>query len=120
MQKLENKRGNVNMLTGVAYSIIGLALIVGIGLTILTKFGDSVVTCTGTLSGTPVWNATTQLCYNGTTTATGAGSSYTSLAYGATQLGSTGLLSWLPAIIALLVGIFFFAYFMNRKGGGGY
>ena len=85
------KKGNVNMLTSVAYSIVGLALIVGIGLVVLGKFGDAV-----------------------------GGTANTSIQYAMTQIGSTGLLSWLPAIIALLVGIFFFAYFMNRKGGGGY
>jgi len=83
----KDKRG-LSWLTGIAYSIVGLAIIVGIGLTVLNKLGDAV-----------------------------GGSANTSIQYAMTQLGSTGLLSWLPAIIALVVGIFFLAYFVNKKKG---
>jgi predicted anti-sigma-YlaC factor YlaD len=83
---MENKKGMVNQLSVIAYGIVGLVIIVGIGLTVLGKFGDSV-----------------------------GGSANTSIQYGITQLGSTGLLSWLPAIIALIVGVFFLAYFMGGK-----
>jgi len=38
------------------------------------------------------------------------------LNYGMTQLGSGGLLGWAPAIIAIVIGVFFLSYFM---GGGG-
>jgi len=63
------------------------------------------------------WNETQQKCVNVTNgdpiTATGA--AYTGMAYANTQLGTSGILSWLPAIIALLVGIFFLIYFMGGK-----
>ena len=70
----------------IAYGIVGLVILVGIGLTVLAKLGDSV-----------------------------GGAANTSIQYGITQLGSTGLLSWLPAIIALLVGVFFLSYFAGKK-----
>ena len=40
----------------------------------------------------------------------------TALLYGVTQLGSTGLLGWAPAIIAIVIGVFFLSYFMGGKG----
>jgi len=35
----------------------------------------------------------------------------TTLQYGITQLGSAGLLGWTPAIIAIVIGVFFLSYF---------
>ena len=76
----------VQQLTAIGFGIIGLAVLVGIGLTVLDKLGNSV-----------------------------GGGANTSVQYAMTQLGSTGLLSWLPAIIALVVGVFFLTYFMGGK-----
>jgi predicted anti-sigma-YlaC factor YlaD len=84
MQKTSKK--GIQWLTGVAYGIVGLVMIVGIGLTVLSKLGDSV-----------------------------GGAANTSIQYGMTQLGSTGLLSWLPAVIALVIGVFFLAYFAGKN-----
>jgi len=82
-----NKRGMVDQLQAIAFGIVGLVILVGIGLTVLDKLGASV-----------------------------GGDANTSIQYGITQLGSTGLLSWLPAVIALLIGVFFLAYFAGGKG----
>lgn len=82
----KNKKAMVQQLTIIGYSIIGLVVLVGIGLVVLDKLSASV-----------------------------GGAANTSIQYGMTQLGSTGLLSWLPAVIALLIGVFFLAYF---AGGG--
>ncbi len=89
--KQMNEKGMISNLTAVAFGIIGLVVLVGIGLTVLAKLGDSV-----------------------------GGAANTSIQYGITQLGSTGLLSWLPAIIALLIGIFFLSYFAGKKSGSAY
>lgn len=35
--------------------------------------------------------------------------------YGITQMGSSGLLGWSGAIIAIVVGVFFLSYFMGGK-----
>jgi len=83
---MESKKGNMQVLVGVAYGIIAIAVIAGIGLVVLNNLGN----------------------------ATG-GAANTSIQYAMTQLGSTGLLSWLPAIIALVVGVFFLTYFMGGK-----
>lgn len=82
---MKSKKG-MAWLSGVAYAIVALVMIVGIGLVVLNKLGDSV-----------------------------GGAANTSIQYGMTQLGSTGLLGWLPAIIALVIGLFFLASFMGKK-----
>lgn len=83
----KNKRGNINVLTGIALGIVSLVVIVGIGLVVLNNLGNAV-----------------------------GGGANTSIQYGITQLGSTGLLSWLPAVIALLIGVFFLSYFGGKTG----
>ena len=83
------KKGMVNQLTTIGFGIVGLAVLVGIGIVVLDKLGNSV-----------------------------GGTANTSVQYAVTQLGSSGLLGWLPAVIALLIGVFFLMYFMGRKKGG--
>jgi hypothetical protein len=83
---MKKVKSNVNTLTVIAFSVVGLAIIVGIGLTVLNKLGDAV-----------------------------GGTANTSIQYAMTQMGSTGLLGWLPVVIALLVGVFFLSYFMGKK-----
>ena len=83
---IKSKKGMVQQLTAIGFGIIGLAVLVGIGLTVLSKLGDSV-----------------------------GGTANTSIQYAMTQLGSTGLLGWLPAVIALLIGVFFLMYFMGKN-----
>lgn len=87
----KNRKGNINVLTGIALGIVSLVVIVGIGLVVLTNLGNAV-----------------------------GGAANTSIAYGITQLGSTGLLSWLPAVIALLIGVFFLSYFGGKNSGSSY
>ena len=79
-------------LTGLAYGIGGFVLVVGVTLVVLGKFSLAV----------------------------GAGPANDSITYGATQMGSTGLLGWLPAIVAIVIGVFFLSYFMGKKGGRSY
>ena len=38
--------------------------------------------------------------------------------YGIAQLGQNGLLGWTPAIIAIVIGVFFLSYFMGKGGSG--
>jgi hypothetical protein len=86
MRTLMHKKGMVSQLQVITFGIVGLVILVGIGLTVLSKLGDSV-----------------------------GGTANTSIQYGMTQIGSTGLLSWLPAVIALLIGVFFLSYFAGKK-----
>ena len=82
----KQKKG-MSFLLGIAYAIVGLIIIVAIGITVSDKLGNSV-----------------------------GGTANTSIQYGITQLGSAGLLGWVPAVIALMIGMFFLAYFMGKQG----
>lgn len=83
---MQSRKGMVSQLQVITFGIVGLVILVGIGLTVLSKLGDSV-----------------------------GGTANTSIQYGMTQIGSTGLLSWLPAVIALLIGVFFLSYFAGKQ-----
>ena len=85
--EVENKMTFDN-LQALAMGIIGFAVIIGVGVVVLDKFGN----------------------------ATG-GTANTSVQYLVTQLGSTGLAGWTPAIIAISVGMLFLGYFMIRGRG---
>jgi len=74
-------------LSALGYGLVTFAVIIGVGTVILTKFGDSV-----------------------------GGTANTTVTYLNTQLGSTGLAGWAPAIIAFAVGMLFLGVFMNKGG----
>ena len=73
-------------LTGLGYGIITFAIVIGIGLVVLSKFG----------------------------TAVGAGEANDSITYMMGEIGEDGLASWTPAIIALVVGMLFLGMFLTR------
>lgn len=72
-------------LSGLAMGIITFAIIIGVGVIVLEKFGNSV-----------------------------GGNANTTVQYLNTQMGSSGLAGWAPAIIAFAVGILFLGYFMGK------
>ena len=76
----------MDVLQGIGYGIVALAIIVVVGIVVLTKLGE----------------------------ATG-GSANTTANYLADQLGSTGLSGWVPAVIAVAIGALFLSYFMARR-----
>jgi hypothetical protein len=76
----------MDVLQGIGYGIVALAVLVVVGLVVLDKLGNA----TG---GIP------------NTTAT----------YLAGQLGSSGLSGWVPSIIAVAIGALFLSYFMGRR-----
>jgi hypothetical protein len=76
-------------LTALGYGIVVFAIIIGVGSIVLTNFGN----------------------------ATG-GTSNTTVQYLLTQLGTTGLAGWTPAVIAVSVGLLFLGAFMIGKGPG--
>jgi multisubunit Na+/H+ antiporter MnhB subunit len=77
-------------LTGLGYSIISLAILVGIGIVMLVTMGNSI-------GGTGNTTLNTIVGYLGTS--------------------SGGLASWIPLIIIAVIGIWFLGMFMGRKGG---
>jgi len=76
----------MDVLQNIGYGIVALAILVVVGLVVLQKLGD----------------------------ATG-GSANTSAQYLMTQLGSSGLSGWVPAIIAVAVGALFLSYFIGKR-----
>lgn len=78
----------MDVLTGLGYGIITFAILIGVGLTVLAKFGDAV----------------------------GAGEANEGIDYMSEQLGEGGLAGWTPAIIAIIIGLFFLGLFLTKKG----
>lgn len=101
----------VERLTAVGWGLVTFGIIIGIGLVVLTKFGDTIVTC----ASDKTWNTTTQLCMNATANASGSGGGYTTISSVVTQLGSTGLAGWLPVIIVVIVAGLILAMFGGKK-----
>ncbi len=77
-------------LQNLGWGLVGFALIIGMGSVILTKFGDAV-----------------------------GGTANTTVNYLLTELGSTGLAGWTPAIVAISVGMLIFGAFLAGSGTGG-
>jgi hypothetical protein len=103
----------MDVLQGIGYGIVALAILVVVGLTVISKLGDTVAVCATDYT----FNSTQQKCVNATnedpTDATG--NAFTTSGYLSTQLGSTGLSGWVPAIIAVAVGALFLSYFMGKR-----
>mgnify|MGYP003145871616 FL=1 len=78
-----------NNLTNLGYGIIVFAILIGVGSVVLFEFGN----------------------------ATG-GTANTNVQYLLTQLGSGGLAGWVPAIIAISVGLLFLGAFALGTGKG--
>jgi len=102
----------MNVLQGIGYGIVAFAVIVVIGIVVLTKLGNSIADC-----GSNTFNATDQYCWNAThSVAAPTDTGFVTSGYLSTQLGSTGLAGWIPAVIAVAIGGLFLAYFGGKKG----
>ena len=107
-------------LTALGYGIVIFAVVVGVGAVILYNFAGSQA-CVGNVSGY-IWNTTTNLCMNPlntTNTSIPTSTAYTQLTYMNTQLGTTGLAGWTPAVIAIAIGMLFFGAFLIGRGKKG-
>jgi hypothetical protein len=79
----------INNIIALGYGLVVFAILIGVGSIVLWNFGQS----TG-------------------------GTANTNVQYVLTQLGTSGLAGWVPAIIAVAVGLLFLGAFMvNNKGG---
>jgi len=76
-----------NNLVALGWGIVTFAIVIGVGVLVLAKFGDAI--------GTEGGNATTS--------------------YLKDQLGTSGLAGWAPAIVAFAVGMLFLGAFMIGK-----
>lgn len=76
----------VEQLTAIGWGLTMFAIIVGIGLVVLAKLGDTV-----------------------------GGTANTTIQYVMTQLGSTGLAGWIPVVIVVLIAGLVLALFGGKK-----
>ena len=110
----------MNALIALGLGIIVFSLIIGVGVVVLSNFGGTVAQCPALYNTAPGgYNLTIETCMNqsGSTTNTSlpTNTAYTSTT---TMRGylSTNLVTWIPAIIALSVGLLFIGALMGRKG----
>ena len=107
-----------DQLTALGTGLVVFAVVIVVGALILYQFAGTQA-CSG---ARPLWNSTSNLCYqaaNVTNTSAASGTSYTTLTYLNTQLGTTGLAGWTPAVIAIAVGLLFLGAFMIGKARKG-
>ena len=117
----------INQLQGLAWGVITLAIIIGLGAVVIERFSTNVADC-GTgfsyqTNGTATY--TTGYCCNATAinctdaNAQSPSTASTNLNYFNTQLGSTGggLATWIPIVIVLVIAVFFLSYFLGNKFG---
>ena len=112
-------------LSSLGYGLITFAIIIGVGVVLLQEFAESVADCpTGyayNTNGSTIFTDNA-CCLTGGVDCSSAGNSTTAstgttnLEYMDTQMGSSGLAGWTPAIIALSVGMLFLGVFLTKKG----
>jgi hypothetical protein len=109
----------IDNIVALGYGIIVFAVVIGVGSLVIFNFSGATANCAVGYS----WNATQAKCVNATygDPTAGSGAAYTNTQYMLTQLGSTGLAGWVPAIIAVSVGLLFLGGFMiGNKGSKRY
>jgi hypothetical protein len=109
------KKGQIDGLVGLGYGLIVLAIMIGVGLVVLQNFSQAASQCASGFSynSTPTPN----VCSNGTDSmALGTASTTTNTLMTYLGTGSGGLVTWVPAIIALVIGMYFIGAF---RGSGG-
>ena len=103
----------MNVLQGIGYGIVSFAILVVVGLVVLSKLGDTTAECATDYA----YDVATIKCLNATggdpTDPTNG--AWTNTDYLSTQLGSSGLSGWIPAIIAVAVGALFLSYFAGKR-----
>ena len=108
----------MEFLTGLGYSIIALAMLVGIGIVLLGTFANSVAGCSTIGAGTATYNASSGLCTNATGSTANPSTATVQLNAINEYLGtgSGGLATWIPLIIIAVIGMWFLGAFLARRG----
>jgi hypothetical protein len=103
----------MDVLQGIGYGIVAFAILVVVGLVVITKLGDATAECATDYT----YDIATRKCLNATSgdPTDPLNGAWTTSGYISTQLGSTGLSGWIPAIIAVAVGALFLSYFMGKR-----
>jgi hypothetical protein len=106
----------INILQGLGYGIIAFAVLLGIGVTVLGQLGSTVASCPAVGGVSSTYNSSSGLCTN-STGGTGNPSTATQTLYTINNTYiATNLVSWLPVIIVLVIGMLFLGAFMAKKG----
>jgi hypothetical protein len=102
----------VEQLTAIGWGLTMFAIIVGLGLVVLTKLGSTVAAC-----GTGyTFNTFNNTCQNASGYSVDpANTAWTTVNYVATQMGSTGLAGWIPVIIVVLIAGLVLALLGGKK-----
>ena len=104
-----------DQITALGYGVVVFAVVLGAGTVVLTSFGQATAGCTTSFT----WNATSETCMNSSGSSLTSTASLTNVKYLGTQLGTTGLAGWTPAVIAVAIGLLFLGAFLVGKGGKG-
>ena len=106
----------IQILTGLAMGIVIFAVSIGVGLVVLTKMATTQAVCP---TGYATYSESLDTCHetgNVSNTSSAGGTAYTTLG---TLQGSTNglgaLVTWVGAIIALLIGVAFIGLLMGKK-----
>ena len=106
----------VERLTAIGWGLTAFAIIVGLGLVVLTKLGNQVAVCSTVGGGAATFNTTLQLCQNASgSTAAAGGAAFSAISYTMTQMGSSGLAGWIPVVIVVLIAGLVLALFGGKK-----
>jgi len=108
----------INVLSSLAIAIVVFAISIGVGIVVLTKFADTTAVCaTGFTYNSSVGARECVNDTNSSDTASATGTAYTTV--GTTLIGDTNglgaLVTWVGAIIALVVGMLFIGALMGEK-----
>lgn len=107
----------IDNLQVVGYGIIALAVLLGIGITVLGQLATTVASCPATIGGgTATYNTTSQTCMNTSGSAVNPSTATQTInTINGTYIG-TNLVAWIPVVIVLIIGMLFLGVFMVRKG----
>ncbi len=115
----------INNLTAIGYGIIAFAVIIGIGIVVLGSLSKAIASCPSgyvwNTNGTSTFTAD-KCCLTGGKDCTSAGN-YTEPSTASQTLNTinntyiaTNLVTWIPGVIVLVIGMLFLGAFMTRKG----
>lgn len=108
---MKDKRGFMNSLGPMAIAIVTLAIIVAVGLTVFSGLQSATSNCASGYT----YNTTSQ-CWNGTASLPySSASGLFSTAAGYLGTSSGGIASWIPAVIAIIIGLLIIAGFSGKR-----
>lgn len=106
----------IDNLTAIGYGIIGFAVVIGIGIVVLASLSGAIAGCTTVGGGTATYNASDGLCTNASGSTGNPSTATTNLNTITNTYIGTNLVSWIPVVIVLVIGMLFLGAFLLRKG----